>query len=294
MTTQTQSNLWVDTNEYPFEHHYVHLRNGTMHYIDEGAGEVILFVHGTPAWSFLYREFVKTLSGNYRCIAVDHIGFGLSEKPEKFSGTPEDHARNLSEFIRKLDLRDITLVVHDFGGPIGLAGAIDEPERIKRIVMFNTWLWETGSNPEARKVDKLINGSLGKFLYLRMNFSPRILLKQAFDNKKNLTKHIHKQYIRPFPNKNSRLALLNLAKSLVGSSDWYQEQWEKLSAISDKPWLILWGTKDRFITTDFLGRWMERLPHARVKEFDCGHFVQEEKGDEALGAISEFLSAGKE
>lgn len=124
---------WLDTAEYPFRHHYADLRNGKMHYVDEGKGDVILFVHGTPSWSFLYRNYIKTFSADYRCIAIDHIGFGLSEKSESFVGSPQEHARNLSEFIRKLELQNITLVVHDFGGPIGLAAAMDNPERIKKL-----------------------------------------------------------------------------------------------------------------------------------------------------------------
>ena len=111
---------WLDRSVYPFAHSYARLEAGTMHYVDEGEGETLLFVHGTPTWSFLYRDMIQALSKNHRCVAIDHLGFGLSEKPEKFSGLPEDHAENLAAFIKKLDLRDITLVVHDFGGPIGL------------------------------------------------------------------------------------------------------------------------------------------------------------------------------
>lgn len=260
-----------------------------MHYIDEGKGDIILFVHGTPTWSFLYRDFVKELAKDYRCIAIDHLGFGLSDKPDSAIGTPEWHAQNLSEFIRKLDLKNITLVVHDFGGPIGLAAGIQNNERIKKLVLFNSWLWATDQNKDAQKINSLINSRLGKFLYLNMNISPKRLLKKGFADKKNLTKDVHQHYLQPFPDKNARQSLLNLAKELVGSSDWYQKQWEQLDPLASKDWLILWGTEDEFITMDYLKRWQDRLPNAMTKEIPCGHFVQEEATEVSIRAIRAFM-----
>ena len=289
MNLTLNAQTWIDTTLYPFTSNYIQLETGNMHYVDEGEGDVLLFVHGTPTWSFLYRDFIKTFSKTHRCIAIDHIGFGLSEKPKAFDGTPQSHSKNLSEFITKLDLKNITLVVHDFGGPIGLSAAITNHARIKQIVLFNTWLWETKSNPGAQKVDKILNSAMGKFMYLNMNFSPKVLVKKAFYNKKALTKTIHKHYTHPFPNKASRWSLLKIGKSLVGSSDWYQQQWDSLYVLNSKPWLILWGTQDQFITTGYLNQWKERLPNALVKTFESGHFVQEEKPTEAIEAIKNFL-----
>ncbi|WP_417593295.1 alpha/beta fold hydrolase [Owenweeksia hongkongensis] len=289
MSSTAFSQSWVDTSLYPFENKFLRLEAGNMHYVDAGKGDLILFIHGTPTWSFLYRDFIKDLSKDHRCIAIDHLGFGLSEKPDSVSGTPEWHAQNLSEFIKKLDLQDITLVVHDFGGPIGLAAGIENSERIKRVVLFNSWLWATNEGKQAQKIDKTLNSGLGKFLYLNMNFSPKVLLKKGFANKKNLSKEVHEQYIKPFPDKGSRIPLLNLGKALVGSSDWYQDQWEKLDPLAEKEWLILWGTKDEFITKENLHKWQERLPNHKTKEFECGHFVQEEKTEESIKAIDAFI-----
>jgi len=280
---------WLNENLYPFKNRYMDLKNGRMHYIDEGDGEILLFIHGTPTWSFLYRNQIKILSKKYRCIAIDHIGFGLSEKPVDFRGTPQDHGQNLEEFINKLGLQNINLVVHDFGGPIGLSFAIQNPDKIKKIILFNTWLWETKTNKDVQNVDKILNNWIGKFLYLKLNFSPKILLKKAFFKKERLTSEIHNQYIQPFKSVKSRWSLLKIGKSLLGSSDWYQNQWLKLSAIESKPWLILWGNKDELLKTEFLDKWKQRLPHAKVLEFESGHFIQEEKGKEASIAISNFL-----
>ncbi len=289
MSSTAFSQSWVDTTLYPFENKFLQLKAGNMHFVDEGKGDLILFVHGTPTWSFLYRDFIKNLSKDHRCIAIDHLGFGLSDKPDSVSGTPEWHAQNLSEFIKKLELQDITLVVHDFGGPIGLAAGIENSERIKRVVLFNSWLWATAGGKQAQEIDKTINSWVGKFLYLNMNFSPKVLLKKGFAKKQNLSKKVHKQYIKPFPNKVSRIPLLNLAKALVGCSNWYQKQWEQLDQLSDKEWLILWGTKDEFIRPEELQKWKKRLPNATTIEFECGHFVQEEKTEESIKAINAFM-----
>ena len=278
-----------DTALYPSRSRFVQLAAGNMHYVDEGAGEVILFVHGTPAWSFLYRRHIAALSKKYRCIAIDHLGFGLSEKPTDFPGTPQAHAHNLSEFIQKLALKNMIWEVNDFGAPIGLVCAIEHARRSKRMVLFNTWLWETQSNPAAQKVDKIIRSALGRFLYLNLNFSPRVLLKQGFSDKKKLSKKLHRQYLLPFPRKSTRHSLLRLAQSLTGSSNWYQEQREKLGALDKKPWLILWGMKDKFLTPDYLEKWTSRLPGAAVHTWDCGHFVQEECPAESIGAIEAFM-----
>lgn len=283
---------WLDTQQYPFENRYIQLDAGKMHYVDEGEGETLLFVHGTPTWSFLYRKYIQALSKNYRCIAIDHIGFGLSEKPADFDGTPQSHSQTLNAFIEKLDLTNVTLVVHDFGGPIGLSSAIQNHHRIKQIVLFNTWLWGTKNNPQAKKVNKLINSAIGKFMYLWLNVSPKLLIKQGISDKKNLTKAIHAQYIKPFPNKTSRISLWNIGKALVGSSDWYQQQWQNLDVLADKPWLILWGKKDAFITTEYLQKWKQRLPKAVVKERESGHFLQEENPTETIVEIKKFMIQG--
>jgi haloalkane dehalogenase len=287
---QLRKENWINSSLYPFASNYIQLESGKMHYIDEGVGETILFIHGTPTWSFLYRNQIKHLSKRFRCIAPDHLGFGLSEKPFDFDGTPESHAKNLEAFVDHLNLKKFTLVVHDFGGPIGLSYAIKHPEKIKNIVLFNTWLWETKSNPGIQKIDKMIRNWLGKFLYLNMNFSPKVLLKKGFYNKKLLAKTIHQHYLNPFPNKDSRLGLLKIAKSLLGSSDWYQALWEQLHKISNKPFLILWGKKDEFITPEFLKKWKQHLHNFQAVEFECGHFVQEEKAKEVSAEMENFIT----
>lgn len=290
MSTALNAQEWLDKSLYPFKQNKLELEAGKMNYIDEGKGEVILFIHGTPTWSFLYRDFVKDLSKDYRCIAIDHIGFGLSEKPDNFSGTPQDHAKNLSEFMQKMNLKNVTLVVHDFGGPIGFGAALQNSNRIKNVVVFNTWLWATEGDPFAMEIDKIVNSKEGEAAYIDLNYSPTVLLKQAFSNPDNLSEEVHQHYINPFPTKQSRYALLNIGKAFVGSSDWYQKQWDNLDKLENKNWLFIWGTKDPFLNTGYLTKWTTRLPNATVLKYDCGHFVQEENTKEAIAAIRSFMS----
>lgn len=290
MNATAFSQSWVDPTLYPFKNNFLQLEAGNMHYVDEGKGDVILFVHGTPTWSFLYRDFIRELSKGYRCIAADHIGFGLSDKPKHFAGTPQDHADNLRQLIEHLDLKNITLVVHDFGGPIGLSYAISNPKNVKTIVMFNTWLWETKENKDAQKIDRILHSGLGNFLYLNTNFSPTVLLKKAFYDKSLLSKKVHNHYKKPFPNRNSRYGLLNLGKSLIGSSDWYGKLWEKADVIKEKPVLILWGEKDSFIKMENLEKWKNLFSKETTHTFKAGHLVQEEKPKTAIAIMKKWLS----
>ena len=137
------TNPWLNTAEYPFTSNTFKVNNHKLHYLDEGFGETILFVHGTPTWSFDYRNIIKNLKSNYRCIAIDHMGFGLSDKPEHYDYSTRNHSKTLERFVLEKQLAPFTLVVHDFGGPIGLNFAINYPDKIKSIVILNSWLWSS-------------------------------------------------------------------------------------------------------------------------------------------------------
>ena len=279
----------INRELYPFESHYFDSKHGKMHYIDEGEGEVILFVHGTPAWSFLYGNQIKQLSENYRCIAIDHIGFGLSEKPKDFSYHPKELSKCLEELVDELQLNKITLAVHDFGGPIGLSYAIRKPQKIKRIILFNTWLWSTENNKDVKKIDKVINTFVGRFLYLNFNFSAKYLLKNAFHDKSKLSKEAKKHYTMVFPSKEERYGPFKIAKQLKGASDFYKKMWGFIKIIEDTPILIIWGMEDSFIKPEFLTKWQRVLNNSTALKLNSGHFPQEEKSDEVNESIMNFM-----
>ena len=152
---------WVDREAYPFRSRFIELASGRrVHYIDEGEGDVVLFVHGTPTWSFEWRHVIRALARTHRCVAMDNLGFGLSDRPRDFDYCPESHARMLRAFVERLGLNDVTLVVHDFGGPIGLPLALHEPSIVRRLVVFNTWMWSFADDPEMTRKARHARGRL--------------------------------------------------------------------------------------------------------------------------------------
>jgi pimeloyl-ACP methyl ester carboxylesterase len=290
--TKTPEPTWLDKNEYPFAFHYFQTEHGRMHYVDEGQGDVLLMVHGTPEWSFVYRKLIKGLSKEYRCIAPDFLGFGLSDKPLNYNYKPEEQAKLLEQFIAALGLKNITLVVHDFGGPIGLSYAINHPENICKLVLMNTWLWSVKDDPFYARFSKLMKTPLGKFLYVQLAFSPRVLMKQAFGDKSKLTKQIHQHYLNVFPTPESRHSTHAYAKALVDSDAFWSSLWERRESIADLPALLLWGMKDTAFKEKDLRRLESVFRRARVSRLDkVGHFVQEEAGTEIVPLIKGFMNS---
>lgn len=287
----------LQREDYPFASRHLEMPDGSggvcrMHYVDEGQGETLLFVHGTPTWSYEWRHVIRALSTTHRCVAPDQLGFGLSDRPKEFPYTPEAHARNLLAFARKLDLRDITLVVHDYGGPIGLPLCIEEPGRVKRLVLVNTWMWSFEGDKDMERKGRMAGGALGRFLYRRANFSLKVLTPYAYGDRRKLTPAIHRQYLDRFPDAWSRGAVLwPLAKALLGSSDFYRGLWERRDRLRGRPALILWGLKDRAFEPRLLARWKECLPEARVVELpESGHWPHEEEPEAVIRAMRDFLS----
>jgi haloalkane dehalogenase len=285
---------WLDTQAYPFAPRYVDLAGGWMHYIDEGRGAPVLFVHGTPTWSFEYRQVIKTLSPHVRCIAPDHLGFGLSERPVRFAYTPEAHAAALKEFVTRLGLDDLTLVVHDFGGPIGLPLCFDPTVRVKRLVLMNTWMWPFDGDPDMQRKARIAGGALGKLLYEYANFSLKVLMPSAYGDKKKLTPAIHRQYLEVFRDRKARVRVLHaLARALSGSRDYYASLLAQASKLKPLPTLIIWGMKDSAFQPAQLARWRDLLPYAKVVELpDAGHWPHEEEPDDVARLVLDWtLSA---
>ena len=284
------ANHWLDKSEYPFTSNYFDINGHKLHYIDEGHGENILFVHGTPSWSFDYRSSIKKLKSNYRCIAIDHIGFGLSDKPEHYDYSTQNHSKTLERFVLEKQLENITLVVHDFGGPIGLNFGIRHPEKIKRLVILNSWLWSGKTDPDFIKLSKILKSPLLPFLYRYLNFSPKFILPQSFGDRK-ISKQLLKQYTKPFTNKTQRNGVLSFAKSLLNDQDWFQELWDKRQVISDKPTLFIWGLKDPVIKPHYLNKFQSGFKNSKTVQLEtCGHFPQEEQPEMVTKSILDFIT----
>lgn len=286
---------WLDRSLYPFEARIEETPDGRIHYLDEGdrGAPPVVLVHGTPTWSFLYRRLIAELRRDHRVVAPDHLGFGLSDKPEGAPYRPEDHAARLDALLDRLALRDVTLVVHDFGGPIGLSWALRHPERVRSVVILNSWMWSL-EGTSAGRASRLFGGALGRLLYTRLNFSPRVLLRAGFADRSKLTRHLHRHYLGPFPDRASREAPWRLARALGESGPWYQALWQRRSVLDDLPVTIVWGMDDGLLDRSMLERWRRGLPHARVVELaGVGHFVPEEADPAELAEAVRSGSAGR-
>jgi haloalkane dehalogenase len=284
---------WLDTGEYPFAPNYLNIGGHQLHYIDEGNGETILFIHGTPSWSFDYRNVIKNLRSKYRCVAFDHMGFGLSDKPERYDYSTQNHCKTLERFVNEKQLNDITLVVHDFGGPVGLNFAIRHPEKIKRLVILNSWLWSSQSDPDFIRMSRILKSPLLPFSYRYLNFSPRFILPRSFGDHK-LHKHLLKQYTNPFADRTQRNGALAFAKSLLHDQDWFEDLWNKKNSISHKPVLFVWGMKDPIIKPHFLERFRNGFSNSKVVRLEtCGHFPQEEASEVVATSIFDFMKTSE-
>ncbi|BDI31093.1 haloalkane dehalogenase [Capsulimonas corticalis] len=283
---------WLDRTSYPFESRFFTTRYGEMHYVDEGAGDVVLFVHGNPTWSYEHRRLIAHLRTKYRCVAVDHLGFGLSDKPADVSYLPQFHAENLACFIDALGLKNITLIVHDWGGPIGMSYALDHPANIKRIIAYNSWFWSLRGDATFEKFSGFVGGPIGRFLCRNFNFFPRVLLPASVGDKNKLTPDIHRHFIRAFPTPQSRKGAWTFPRAIIGQSEWLETLWTKREALKDTPLLLLWGLKDVAFTKDLMARWESAFPHHTTRTFpNVGHFAPEEIGGDAIEPVEAFFKA---
>ena len=280
----------MERPDYPFASHFAPLMNGRMHYVDHGTGDAVVFAHGTPTWSYEFRHLIRALAPRWRCVAPDHLGFGLSDRPPGANYTPEAHAARFREFVDSLGLRTFALVVHDYGGPIALPLALEA--RVRRIVLINTWMWPLDDDPEMRTRARMVEGGVGRFLYRRLNLSLRVIMPGAYGDRRRLTREIHAQYLERFRDPKSRaLVLWPLARAILGSSAYYASLWSRVDRLKAVPVQIIWGMKDTAFRPHLIPRWTAALPQARVLRLEsAGHWPHEEAPTEVANAIAEFLS----
>lgn len=287
--------------EYPWEGEYLTLKNGVrMHYLDEGKGDPLVMVHGNPTWSFYFRNLVKGLSGSYRTIVPDHVGCGLSDKPgdDQYDYVLEQRVNDLETLLEARGVTEnITLVLHDWGGMIGLAFATRHPERIKRIVVLNTAGFGL---PEGRKLPWQI--ALVRFLPF---FVVPVRGFNAFSRGANascsvrpgrMTDTIKAAYLAPHDSWKNRISVQRFVEDIPlapghRSYGIVKNVSDKLGQFSKVPLMICWGRKDFCFDDHFLAEWKRRLPHGEVHEFlDAGHYVLEDAHEEILPLIQAFLA----
>lgn len=283
---------------YDFQPHYLDLEGQRYHYLDEGQGEPVVMVHGNPSWSFMYRELARSLRKTYRVIVPDHMGCGLSDKPDSsvYPYTLERRADDLEELLDQLGITsNITLVVHDWGGPIGMRFATRHPDRIARLVIFNSAAFLL---PGMKKLHWSLHfcrsSRLAAFLILKFNAFARVATYMGCRSQP-MPREIRRAYAGPYDSSKNRIANLAFVRDipLSPTDPAYaplQEVQEKLDRFQETPMLICWGERDFVFDRDFLEEWIKRFPQADVHRFpEAGHYVLEELPEVIIPLVKEFL-----
>ena len=282
---------WVSDDLYPFASRWYRTLDGhQMHYVDEGAGSPIVFVHGNPSWSFEFRHLIAGLRGEFRCVAADHIGFGLSSRSaDRADHDPQAHARRFAALMDELDIRDATLFLTDWGGPIGLDFARRNPERVRGVVIANTWCWPVGDDGHFVRFSFLMRSFVGQFMIKRLNCFVNKVVPKAMGNKSAITDEMMQHYRNALPTSQAREACAALPGHIVGAGDWLGEIWSARETFTEKPALVLWGLKDIAFRRKELERWQASLADCQYHEFeDCGHFLAEEAPERIRPLIRAF------
>ena len=289
----------LSRQEYPFEPHYFEVDGGhQMHYVDDGEGHPVVMIHGNPSWSFYYRNLIGRLSPNYRTIAPDHIGCGLSDKPgdEDYEFTLERRVKDLGDFLDEVvPDEEITLVLHDWGGMIGMAWAVQNPQRVRRLVLLNTAAFHL---PESTRLPFSLwlarDTRLGAFLVERFNAFSRGAVHFCVTEK--MDPQVARSYMAPYAGSpQERIATLRFVQDIPlkpedRGYDLVSRTEEGLSLFEDRPIFVGWGHRDFVFDRHFLARWKEIYPDAEYLEFfDAGHYVLEDRSKELGERIESFL-----
>ena len=279
--------------EYSFASKYLQLSQGRLHYLDEGAGPAVVMVHGNPTWSYYYRNLVKTLSSRFRVIVPDHLGCGLSDKPLDFDYTLENHIDNLLLLLNHLEIERTSMVVHDWGGPVGLGAAADEGVELEKLVILNTAAFRSTRIPFRIRICRW--PLIGKFLVQGLNGFAGAAVFMAVEKK--MAKEVAKGYLSPYDSWNHRLAVYEFVKDIPmnpahRSYSTLVRIEKSLETIKNRrvPAAIFWGGKDFCFNDYFYEQWKDRMPEAEFHYFkDWGHYVLEDGKGRIETLIDQFL-----
>ncbi len=276
---------WVPQDLYPFEDRFAEIGGATIHYIDEGEGPPLLLLHGNPTWSFLYRQIVLGLRDRFRCIALDYPGFGLSRAPAGYGFTAAEHAGMVEQL--SLELSDVTMMVQDWGGPIGFACATRHPDRFSAFVIGNTWAWPK-SDLGTQAFSRLLGGPIGGYMILRRNAFVEKILPGGVRRAK-LPEKVMNAYRGPFPTPESRRPVHVFPHEILRARPLLEEVERGLPALRERRALLVWPTRDVAFREPERLRWEKELPnHTTVMLEGAGHYIQEDAPGEIVAAIREW------
>src|SRR6185369_7459963 len=282
---------WRDL--YPFESRFLDVGGYRLHYVHEGAGEPLLFVHGNPTWSFYWRNLILGLRDRYRCVAVDHIGCGLSDKPQQYEYALARRINDLVDVIRRLDLCEATLVAHDWGGAIGLGAVEQLKDRFARIVLFNTGAFPPPFVPWRIAACRI--PFFGTVAVRGLNAFARAALSMAVEKPERMTADVRAGLLAPYDNWQNRVAIDAFVKDIPFSPR--HPTWQTLERIEagleslrTMPIQLIWGMRDWCFRPECLERFIGHWPQAEVNRFeDCGHYVVEDAHERIVPLMRDFL-----
>ncbi len=277
-----------DHRLFPFKSRWFDSAVGPVHYIDEGSGPPILFLHGNPTWSFLYRGIIIRLRKKFRCIAVDYPGFGLSAHPENYDYTPAEHADVVRGLVRHLDLQNLTIMGQDWGGPIGLRVAIDELPRLRGLVMGNTWYWPLDTW-QMKTFAYVMSSAPMQSQILKKNFFVETIMPRAVVHP--LAPEVMHHYREALPSPKSRIGVAELPRQLLESSLWLGDLADEVREhLANVPLLLTWGIHDIAFPRIFMERFRDDFRLVTTHRLDAKHYIQEDAPGEIAGAVENFLS----
>jgi len=264
-----------------------------MHYLDEGEGPAVLLLHGNPTWSFAFRRLIPALvSAGLRCVAPDHVGCGLSDKPARHRYTLEGRIDDVERLVDHLGIERFSLVVHDWGGPIGFGFAARRPESVDRIVAMNTAAFPSKRIPWRIAALKLPR--IGPFVIRGLNGFVRPALTMAVT--RPLPPAVRRGFLWPYRRWADRVAVDRFVRDIPLSPKHpsyaaLRAVGENLERFRDRPMLLAWGERDFCFDRGYLRRWQKLFPEARVAALgDCGHYVLEDGADRLVPRIARFLA----
>ena len=280
---------------YPFHPHFLDLPHGRMHYVDEGPrnAPVVVCIHGNPTWSFYWRNLIKALKTRYRVIAPDHLGCGLSDKPQSgFDYRLQSHIDNLKTLLDALNIPKASFVVHDWGGAIGFGLIGEDPDRASALVVTNTAAFRSSQIPTSINAVRI--PWFGALAVQGFNAFAKVATYRATNH--GLSEIAKDGLLLPYNSWDNRIATLKFVKDIPMHPQ--HPSWptltrieEQLSSLNALPMTILWGEADFCFTTQFRDEWILRFPSAEVHSWkDVGHYVMEDARSRAIDVISRFLS----
>jgi len=270
---------------FPFESRWLESSAGRVHYVDEGHGQPILMCHGNPTWSFLYRNVIRSLRERFRCVAVDYPGFGLSDRPPGYGYTPAEHAAVVGELVGELDLSELIVMGHDWGGPIGTSVACSDPGRVAGLVLGNTWFWP--ADRRARTFSRVMSSRPLQWAILERNLFVERILPAGVD--RELASEEMEHYRRAQPTPEARIGVAELPRQIAAATPWLAELAEAVPReLGSKRVLITFPMRDvAFRPGDVLPRMRAAFTDVEVVELPrAKHYFLEDAPREVAEAIA--------